>query len=86
MPQARGRLGARTTILAAAVRHSAPGENKRVPAAPEGGIPGSDMAHHVPDRPVLVAGYGNRDMVAHITAMTIPPSMKSVRPSSSPKA
>lgn len=85
MPQARGRLGARTTILAAADGHSAPGENKDAPVTFEGGNPGADVAHHVPGRPVLVAEYGNRDMVAHITAAPIPPSMKSVSPSSSPK-
>ncbi|MDQ0794170.1 hypothetical protein QFZ58_002658 [Streptomyces sp. B1I3] len=85
MPQARGRLGARTTILAAAVRLSAPGLNKDAPMAAHGVNPAVDITHHAPVRPAPVAEYGSLDRVAHITAAAIPPSMKSVRPSSSPK-
>ncbi|MDF9870313.1 hypothetical protein BCL80_105415 [Streptomyces avidinii] len=85
MPQARGRLGARTTILAAAAGLSAYGENKDAPGTARRGNPGADIPHHVPDRPGSLAEYGSRDMVAQITATAIPPSMKRARPISSPK-
>ncbi len=50
-----------------------------------GGIPGADLALQIPDRPRRVADCGTLEVVAHITATAVPPSMKSARPSSSPK-
>lgn len=85
MPQARGRLGARTTILAAAVGHSATGGNLHCGITPVGGIPDTDLALQIPDGPLRMAGCGTLEVVAHITATAVPPSMKSTRPSSSPK-
>lgn len=85
MPQARGRLGARTTILAAAVGHSASGGNLHPRITPVGASPGPDVAPHVPDRTSRMADCGTLEVVAQITATTVPPSMKSTRPSSSPK-
>ncbi len=85
MPQARGRLGARTTILAAAVGHSATGGNLHPCLTPVGVAGDPDLALHVPDRPLWMADCGTLEVVAQITATAVPPSMKSTRPSSSPK-
>ncbi len=85
MPQARGRLGARTTILAAAVGHSATGGNLHPCITPVGVAADPDLALHVPDRPLRMADCGTLEVVAQITAAAVPPSTKSARPSSSPK-
>ncbi|RPK58701.1 hypothetical protein EES43_19470 [Streptomyces sp. ADI96-02] len=84
MPQARGRLGARTTILAVAAGHAATGGNRSPRVMCAGAVAGWDMALQMTVRLLRMADCGTLDVVAHITATPVPPSMKSTRPSSSP--
>ncbi|CAM5455327.1 hypothetical protein SMICM304S_10670 [Streptomyces microflavus] len=62
-----------------------PGGNLHLGITPVGGIPGADFStsddrtgHYGP------SSCGTLEVVAHITATAVPPSMKSTRPSSSP--
>ncbi len=84
MPQARGRLGARTTILAAARRHFSAGGNLHPGHTPVHAPVRPFCAHQAPVHPPSVAETGSREVVAQITATTIPPSMNSSNATLSP--